>query len=450
MKKSRIAAILAAIVLGISGCAGTAESTGADVNTSAAETEAVENEAESTEETTEGAENGGESSEETESLDGTESSQGTGNSGVSQETDNSQDTEGSLVVNFIDIGQGDSILITQGDHHMLIDGGENDQGTKIQSYIQANNIKELEYVVGTHPDSDHIGGLDVIIYKFDCKNILMPEYSKDTKTYEDVISAVETKGYKITHPIAGDTFSLGDASVEVLSPQAGADYGDNANDYSIALKITYKDTTFLFTGDCEEAAEEDMINSGYDLSADVMKAGHHGSNTSNTQEFLEKVNPEYVVISCGEGNEYGHPRAEVLNNLRSMGVKVFRTDEQGTIVAVSNGSEIVWNASPSESWQAGEPKGNAGEDTVETTENSQETGENSRTQEAVQAQETVPIAADANPQGTTYILNTNTKKIHYPSCKSVSQMSEKNKQATNQSVAELEAAGYEPCKNCNP
>ena len=133
-----------------------------------------------------------------------------------------------------------------------------------------------------------------------------------------------------------------------------------------------------------------------------------------------------------------------------MGVKVFRTDEQGTIVAVSNGSEIVWNASPSESWQAGEPKGNAGEDTVETTENSQETGENSRTQEAVQAQETVPIAADANPQGTTYILNTNTKKIHYPSCKSVSQMSEKNKQATNQSVAELEAAGYESCKNCNP
>ena len=143
--------------------------------------------------------------------------------------------------------------------------------------------------MGTHPDSDHIGGLDVIIYKFDCKNILMPEYSKDTKTYEEVIASVETKGYKVTHPAAGDTFTLGDASVEVLSPQAGADYGDNANDYSIALKVTYKDTSFLFTGDCEEAAEEDMLNSGCDLRADVMKAGHHGSNTSNMQEFLEKV-----------------------------------------------------------------------------------------------------------------------------------------------------------------
>ena len=449
MKKSRIAAILAALVLGISGCTGVVDSTGTEVNSNVVETEAVEGETAESE--TEKAEGKADSADTTESAEEEESSEGADTSSETEET------EGSLVVNFIDVGQGDSILITQGDHHMLIDGGENDQGTKVQSYIQANNIKELEYVVGTHPDSDHIGGLDVIIYKFDCKNILMPEYSKDTKTYEEVIASVETKGYKVTHPSAGDTFALGDASVEVLSPQEGADYGENANDYSIALKVTYRDTSFLFTGDCEEAAEEDMLNSGYDLSADVMKAGHHGSNTSNMRELLEKVSPETVVISCGEGNDYGHPRAEVLNNLRSMGVKVFRTDEQGTIVAVSNGSEIVWNASPSESWQAGEPKGSGKESKEETSENKEELVENeetaegnSGTQETVQVQETVPVAADVQSQETTYILNTNTMKIHYPSCRSVSQMSEKNKQATSKSVEELKAAGYEPCKNCNP
>ena len=399
MKKSRIAAILVTVLLGISGCAGTAYNTGTEANPSVWEN-------------TESKEANSQKIDEKEETNHKEISEDSG------------ETEGSLVVNFIDVGQGDSILISQGEHNMLIDGGENDQGTKIQAYIQANNIKELDYVVGTHPDSDHIGGLDVIIYKFDCKNILMPKYSKDTKTYEEVISSVEEKGYKITHPKAGDTFSLGEASIEVLSPKEGANYGENANDYSIALKITYKDTSFLFTGDCEEAAEEDMINSGYDLSADVMKAGHHGSNTSNMREFLEKVNPETVVISCGEGNEYGHPRAEVLNNLRSMGVKVFRTDEQGTIVAVSNGSEIVWNASPSESWQAGEPNGS---------------GESLQTQEA-----------DSTIQEITYILNTNTMKIHRPSCGSVNQMSEKNKKATSQSVEELEVEGYKPCKNCNP
>ena len=326
-----------------------------------------------------------------------------------------------LEVHYIDVGQGDSILIVQGDHSMLIDAGDNSSGTKVQSYLQANNIDTLDYCVGTHPDSDHIGGLDVILYKFDCKAVWMPDCSKDTNTYRDVISAINSKNYKITNPVPGDTYPLGDARITILAPVK--DYGEDANNNSIAMKIEYGENSFLFTGDCEEEAEADMLASGMDVSAQVMKAGHHGSNTSNTEEFLEAVAPEYFVISCGEGNDYGHPRAEVLNRLRAMGISVFRTDEQGTIVAVSDGEEITFNTTPSDSWQAGEPKGSAKEKDDEKQ----------------------------NTSGTdTYVLNTNTMKIHRMSCSSVSQIQDENKQVTNQSVEELEAMGYEPCKRCNP
>lgn len=335
---------------------------------------------------------------------------------------------GTLQVHYIDVGQGDSILLTQGEHSMLIDAGDNSCGTRVQSYLQANNISTLDYVMGTHPDSDHIGGLDVIIYKFDCRHVFMSECSKDTKTYEDVINSAKEKEYEITSPVAGDTFSLGEAQVMVLSPEKDVDYGGDANNSSIAVKVTFGENTFLFTGDCEEATENQMLQSGYDLQADVMKAGHHGSDSSNTRAFLKAVNPDYFVISCGEENEYGHPRAEVLNNLRQLGIAVYRTDEQGTIVAVSDGTDITWNTQPSDTWKPGEAKS---------------------------SHQSVALNISSQPQNTqitetTYILNTNTMKIHRIECSSIDEMNEKNKQETTKSLEELEAQGYEPCKRCKP
>lgn len=337
-----------------------------------------------------------------------------------------QSVSGTLQVHFIDVGQGDSILLMQGEHSMLIDAGDNSCGTRVQSYLQANDISILDYVIGTHPDSDHIGGLDVIIYKFDCNHIFMPDCSRDTKTYEEVIASAREKAYEITSPAAGDTFLLGEAQVMVLSP-ASDGYGEDANNNSIAVKVTFGENSFLFTGDCEEAAENQMMQSGYDLSADVMKAAHHGSDTSNTREFLEAVSPEYFVISCGEGNEYGHPRAEVLNNVRQLGMQVYRTDEQGTIVAVSDGENITWNTQPSDSWRSGE--GTVSRQSVEL--GSSSGGGSSVTEE------------------TTYILNTNTMKIHRIGCESIDDMSEKNKEVTNKTVEQLKAEGYEPCKRCD-
>lgn len=257
-----------------------------------------------------------------------------------------------LTVHFLDVGQGDCTLITCGEHAMLIDAGDNNMGTTVEMYLKKQNITKLDYVIGTHPDADHIGGMDVVIYKFDCDTIILPEFEKDTKTYRDVIDTINNKNYKITRPKAGQTYSLGQAQFTIISPVSD-DYGDDANNYSVGIRLVFGDTSFLLAGDAEEEAEEDMLESGEELKADVYKASHHGSKSSNTEEFMEAVRPEYAVISCGEDNTYGHPHAQTLNTFRSMGIKVFRTDEQGAIIIKSDGKELTFNCSPSESWKSG-------------------------------------------------------------------------------------------------
>lgn len=263
--------------------------------------------------------------------------------------------EGSgLEVHYLDVGQGDCTLILCDGHAMLIDAGDNDKGTAVQNYLESQGVTELDYVIGTHPDADHIGGLDVVLYKFDCHTVLMPDFEKDTRAYDDVIQTMKQKRYKNTLPQVGETYELGSAVFTIVAP--GGEYGDNANDYSIGILLQHGGNRFLFTGDAEEASETDMLENGVDLKADVFKAAHHGSRTANTEEFLNAVKPDYVVISCGQDNSYGHPHAEVMNRLRAMGTSVFRTDEQGTILAYSNGTEITFNTPPDESWKAGEPR----------------------------------------------------------------------------------------------
>ena len=183
------------------------------------------------------------------------------------------------------------------------------------------------------------------IYNFDCGTILMPDESKDTKTYDDVIQTIENKNYKITLPKVGETYSLGEAEFTIIAPNR--DY-DDANDESIGLLLTYGETSFLFTGDAEEEAETDILNNGIDIHADVYKAGHHGSRTSSGEEFLAKIEPKAVVISCGENNSYGHPHADILNYCLTNKIPLYRTDMQGTIVAKSDGKTITWNMSPYE------------------------------------------------------------------------------------------------------
>lgn len=328
-----------------------------------------------------------------------------------------------LKVHFLDVGQGDCTLIESGGQAMLIDAGNNDKGTYVQNYIQKQGIEKLDYVIGTHPDADHIGGLDVVLTKFDCKTVIMPERENKTKTYDDVVQVIKQKRLERTAPKAGKEYTLGDARFTITAP-VQENYGDNNNDYSVGILLQYGEKRFLLTGDAEETSEMDMVESGMDLHADVYKAAHHGSRSASTEKFMNAVNPEYAIISCGEGNSYGHPHSEVLNRFRQMGIKVYRTDEQGTILAETDGQTITWNCQPSESWQTGEQKQSD--------------------------QEKISRSAGKSEGSTSYVLNTNTKKFHKTTCKSTKEISDKNKKKVKSDRSKLISEGYSPCKRCNP
>ena len=268
-----------------------------------------------------------------------------------QEKESSGTNEfGKLEVYFFDVGQGDATLIMQGSSVMLVDGGDNLHAWQLVSDLTYLGIEHLDYVIATHPDMDHIGGMDVVLEHFSCDQILMPECEKDTYSYREVLSVIAEKKIEAVVPKVGDVYTLGTAEFTILAPEESY---EEINNNSIVFRLTHGNNSFLFTGDAQRESELAMIREENQLRSDVYKAAHHGSRSSNTELFLLTVRPSYAVISCGEDNEYGHPHSSVLNMLRFMGVKVFRTDEQGTIVAVSDGSNITFNMPPSESWQAG-------------------------------------------------------------------------------------------------
>ena len=335
-----------------------------------------------------------------------------------------------LNVHYIDVGQGDATLVTCGGHSMLIDTGDNNKGTTVQLYLTKQGIDHLDYLVLTHSDADHIGGADVIISKFNIDRIFFSNYEQDTKTYRELMDAMADKGKDYTTPAAGETYRLGDASFTILGPLKNYDTPNNS---SIALMIAHGAKRFLFTGDCGETAEADLAASGQNLSADVYQTGHHGSRTSSTQKLMDAVKPAYAVISCGEDNSYGHPHAETLNRFRSMGIQVFRTDEQGSIVAVSDGSSIRWNCAPSETWQAGEPKGSS--------------SSTDSTDMAAEPNTAAAEAADSNDTGR-YIGNKNNGKLHLSTCGHLPYPENREYFDTREAAV---AAGYnDPCKLCNP
>jgi competence protein ComEC len=244
-----------------------------------------------------------------------------------------------LSVHFLDVGQGDSTLIVSGEHAMLVDTADDSMGTRIQYDLQKRGITKLDYLVLTHPDSDHIGGAPVIITKFDIQNILVSPYIKDNRYYEKVTDALSYRAYLTQTPELGDTYWLGDASFTFIAP---IQQYDDPNNSSLCLILTHGQNRFLFTGDAEREAERDILESGTDLQVDVYQVGHHGSDTSTTQDFLDAVAPTYAVISCEKDNPYGHPHEEILERLQNQQVEIYRTDLQGTITAHSNGEAITW------------------------------------------------------------------------------------------------------------
>ena len=310
-----------------------------------------------------------------------------------------------LTVQYIDVGQADCALIECGGEYLLIDGGNRDDSQLVVSYLEQQGVKELSAVVCTHAHEDHVGGLPAVLAVYPTKAVYAPTRTYSSNIFDKFVYYTDQQGLEITIPAPGDQFSLGEAAVTVLGPVKS--YAET-NDTSIVLRIDYGETSFLFTGDMETEAENDMLDyweGKMDWKTDVLKVGHHCSNTSTGYRFLNEVSPEYGVISLGKDNSYGHPHKEPMSRLKQAGVVILRTDELGTIQAVSDGKGVTMT------WgnQSANPE-------------------------------------NAEPaQPSVFIGNKNSKKFHSQDCANLP--SEKNSVEFS-SYQDAIDAGYSPCGSC--
>ncbi len=249
--------------------------------------------------------------------------------------------EGSVEFHFIDVGQGDAALIRTEEGNVLIDAGTNASEEALIAYLKAEGVTELAYAVFTHPHEDHIGGADAVLEYCKVENVILPDATATTKVYERMMDAIEAEGADVIMATPDATYKVGDLKLTVLAPIA-FQYKD-VNNYSVVLRADFGDTSVLFTGDAEDVSEQEMLGRyelGRILDCDLLKVGHHGSDSSTTEAFLKEVSPKYAVISCGEGNDYGHPKQSILKRLEAAGVTYWRTDLLGSVVVISDGEDL--------------------------------------------------------------------------------------------------------------
>lgn len=433
--------------------------------------------------------------------------------------------DSTFTIRFLDVGQGDATLIECDGHYMLIDGGNKDASSKIYSVLEESEITHLDMIIGTHADEDHIGGLAGALNFATADLIFCTTNEYDTEAFKDFLKYAEQNGGGIKIPEIGDSYPLGSANVTILGINAGVE----TNDSSIVLKIEYGDTSYMFVGDAEILAEQAVIENTEDISAMVLKVGHHGSSDSTSDEFLNKVMPDYAIISVGADNSYLHPNDDTLNKLEDAGIEIYRTDLQGEITLTSDSKKVSIvtekSASKEDIMVSGEEaaakaqaeaeakakaeaekkvtytykslnktmyatqsvnvrsipstEGNklgglSYAEEITVTGQCNETGwyrinykgqevyvsnkyladekpiQNNVVQQEPSSKNNDGSVGVTAPAGTDYVLNTNTRKFHYPSCKSVKQMKAKNTAYYNGTREEVIAKGYDPCGNCHP
>jgi competence protein ComEC len=355
--------------------------------------------------------------------------------GCAFKTDKTEDSSPSTMmkVHYIDTGESDSILIESDGHYMLIDAGDVDDKATIVNYLTQQEIKKLDYLVLTHPHADHIGAASDVVNSFTIGKIIMPPKTNNTKVYETLLDTIANKNLRITKPIVGDSYVIGNATFTILAPNS-MNYGSNINNYSISLRLVNGKNSFLFIGDCETEAIADILANKQPLDSDVLLCGHHGSKTSTTDDLLKAVTPTYAVISVGE-NSYGHPSDSTLSLLKKYQISTYRTDENGTIIATSTGDNITFAAKATDLSDV-----YTSTSSNDTTANTTTSGKVSTTDKATASSKDIATSSESNQ---VYITGSGTK-YHKAGCRYL------DSSKTKTTVKKAKKAGYEPCKVCNP
>lgn len=343
---------------------------------------------------------------------------------------------GSMAVHFLDVGQGLSILVQSEGQNLLYDGGPRSASSYVVSYLQEQNVSEIDYLISSHYDEDHVSGLIGCLNAFQVDNVIGADYIHDSSLYGSFMDAVAAHGLEVQHPAVGAEYTFGSGEFTILSPK---EISKESNANSVAIKLTNGENSFVFTGDADFNCEADMVNSGLDLSCDVLSVGHHGSATSTSWDFLQAAVPEFAVISCGAGNMYGHPHEETMEKLSDMGIQVYRTDEQGTIVVSSDGNSLFWNMDPCNDYTSGDGKSPAGESETQgfAGEQYDDQGESNDT-DSIEAD-----SAQNSQEEMVWISATGSKYHSIPDCGNMNP-----DKAYQEPLSQAEAQGYEACKKC--
>lgn len=342
------------------------------------------------------------------------------------------DGQGNMAVHFIDVGQGLAILVQSGGENLLYDGGNRSHADEVVQYLKNQQVETINYMISSHYDEDHLGGLVKCLDNFEVGHVLGSDYVHTSDLFNTFMNTATAHAIIVEYPSVGDTYEFGTGSFTVMAPDG---ISQNSNDNSVVIRLVNGNNSFMFMGDAEETSEQDMISTGMNLDCDVLSLGHHGSASSTSWDLLEAASPSWAVISCGLNNSYGHPAAETMGKLSDMDIPVFRTDDQGTVIALSDGNTISWNQEPCNDYTSGSKK--------QSTDSSADQSE----QDTNDAAATESYAAETDTSDTqgrmVWISATGSKYHSIPDCGNMNP-----DKATQETESQALSQGYEACKKC--
>ena len=342
------------------------------------------------------------------------------------------DGQGNMAVHFIDVGQGLAILVQSGGENLLYDGGNRSHADEVVQYLKNQQVETINYMISSHYDEDHLGGLVKCLDNFEVGHVLGSDYVHTSDLFNTFMNTATAHAIIVEYPSVGDTYEFGTGSFTVMAPDG---ISQNSNDNSVVIRLVNGNNSFMFMGDAEETSEQDMISTGMNLDCDVLSLGHHGSASSTSWDLLEATSPSWAVISCGLNNTYGHPAAETMGKLSDMDIPVFRTDDQGTVIALSDGNTISWTQEPCNDYTSGSEK--------QSTDSSADQSERD-TNDAAATESYAAETDTSDTQGRMVWISATGSKYHsIPDCGNMNP-----DKATQETESQALSQGYEACKKC--